>query len=292
MLYTKEEWLGLVESGLPPVDRYSERNRAITSRYARWYLDHQNVFKWAGMASFASRQVGVAIVVAEMLQAPQRSGNANLLAALHRFGAERLLLHDFEEIRKGNNNIFRDIAWAHAAFIHGGFPEVEANAEGSDRGLMLDGFDAIARGMARLTDDPGDPEGLRLVWEGNIALLRHEQLHILQPVFDLLSPGGRVLASFGSELDFSCTFPADRRCIASFPSHYGYVETLAGWKSIADADHRWQWVAANVIPAWMEADRGVASCRPRMEHVLAMSAGDPGFLHHVSAFTGRLLRVP
>lgn len=292
MLRTKEEWLLSVEMALPPKERYADRNLAITARYAQWYLDHPGMFKWAGMAAFASRAAGNAIVLAEMMLAPERLGSWNPMVALHRFVAGQLMLSDLEEIRKGNNNIFRDIAWAHAAYVEGGFSEIEGCASGPDRDLLLDGFRLIDRGLELTRRHADDEEARRLVWEGNISLLRHEQLTVLQPVFDQLSVGGRILASFGSELDFSGSSPADPRCVASFSSYYGYLETLAGWKSVADPVNRWQWVEQCVIPAWKEADRTISEGSARRGQLLGMATGETGMLHQASILTGALLPAP
>jgi hypothetical protein len=256
MLQTREEWQRIAESVLPPEERYSDRNRMITARYAGWYLENPGILKWAGMAAFASRQVGLAILAAELMMAPERqSDDGNLLLALHRFGADRLMLADFEEIRTGNNNIYRDIAWAHAAYVGGGMAELEACAAKREDDLLVEGFGMIDRGRQLLRRDANDREAERLIWEGNIFLLRHEQVDVLQPVFDRLSSGGRVLASFGSELDFSGSPIPDSRYRASFSSLHGYFETLAGAKSVANPADRWQWVEQCVIPSWKAADR-------------------------------------
>jgi hypothetical protein len=256
MLQTREEWRRTAESVLPPEERYSDRNRMITARYAGWYLENPGILKWAGMAAFASRQVGLAILAAELMMAPERqSGDDNPLLALHRFGADRLMLADFEEIRTGNNNIYRDIAWAHAAYVGGGMAELEACAAEREDDLLVEGFGMIDRGRELLRRNQNDREAERLIWEGNIFLLRHEQVDVLQPVFDRLSPGGRVLASFGSELDFSGSPIPDSRYRASFSSFQGYVETFAGAKSVANPTDRWQWVEQCVIPSWKAADR-------------------------------------
>ncbi|NTW52921.1 MAG: hypothetical protein HGB22_10085, partial [Chlorobiaceae bacterium] len=150
-------------------------------------------------------------------------------------------------------------------------------------------FSLIDRGMELLNRNVDDKVGAGLVWEGNIALLRHEQTAVLLPVFDMLTPGGRIVASFGSDLDFSCDLPADPKYQVSFSSHYGYLETLAGLKSIADPAHRWQWVEAKVVPAWMAADRDLREGTVGRGQLLSMVAGEPGLLHQISSFTGSLL---
>jgi hypothetical protein len=256
MLQSREEWQVTAESVLPPRERYSDRNRMITARYAGWYLENPGILKWAGMAAFASRQVGLAILAADLMMAPERqSGADNPLLALHRFGADRFMLADFEEIRNGNNNIYRDIAWAHAAYIGGGMAELEACAAEREDDLLVEGFGMIDRGRQLLRRNADDPEGERLIWEGNIFLLRHEQVDVLQPVFDRFSPGGRIIASFGSELDFSGSMLPGSPYHASFSSFHGYFETLAGVKSVTNPDDRWRWVDQCVIPSWKAADK-------------------------------------
>jgi hypothetical protein len=285
MLRTREEWQAAIKSGLPAENRFSERNRAITARYASWYLDHPDFFKWSGMAAYASRQVGIAIVSAEMMLAPERMGSANPFVWLHGVASGMFMVRDLVEIKSGNNRIFNDIAWAHAAYLEGGLDEVEGNAEGSDRGLLLEGFRMIDRGVKM----PGSDEASHLVWQGNMALLRHEQTVVLQPVFDSLSPGGKLLASFGSELDFSGGYPSDPRCVASFSAHCGYIETLAGMKSIACSADRWEWVESRVIPAWMESDRLMREEPARKRDLQSMASVEPGMLHRLSDLTARFL---
>jgi len=284
------DWRSVVESGLPPEERWSERNRAITERYARWYLDHPRMFKWAGMAAFASRQVGLAVLAAELLDVPGRRGDANPLAGMHRMAASLFMREDLDVIRSGNNAIFRDIAWAHAAYLAGGLEEVAGHVAGEEGRELLEGFSLIDRGVLLYASGTADEEAEKLIWEGNIMLLRHEQTAVLQPVFDRLSPGGRILASLGSELDFSGTVFSDSRCVASFTTHCGYLETLSGMKSVADPEVRWDWVASRVIPSWMEADRRIGLDESLRRELISMASGEPGVLHRVSGFLGGALQ--
>jgi len=272
MLRSRDEWQETAESVLPPEERYAERNRMITARYAGWYLENPGTLKWAGMAAFASRQVGLAIMAADLMTAPERDGADNPLLALHRFGADWLMRADFEQIRRGNNNIYRDIAWAHAAYVGGGMAELEACASEPEDTLLVQGFGMIDRGRALLRRDASDQEGERLIWEGNICLLRHEQVDVLQPIFDTLSAGGRITASFGSELDFSGAMFSDSRYRTSFSSFHGYVETLAGLKSVANQQERWKWVEQSVIPSWQAAERQMSTQCPTRSELQKMAA--------------------
>jgi len=130
----------------------------------------------------------------------------------------------------------------------------------------------IDQGRALLRRDARSQEGERLIWEGNICLLRHEQVDVLQPIFDTLSAGGRITASFGSELDFSGAMFSDSRYRTSFSSFHGYVETLAGLKSVANPDDRWQWVEQSVIPSWQAAERQMSTQCPTRNELQKMAA--------------------
>src|SRR5687768_74983 len=80
-------WQDVVDRQLPPKDQVLARNYRLTAQYAKWYQAHPELFKWAGMASFSSRQVGIAltpyqivvdaeeaVLVLENAIAPKRAG--------------------------------------------------------------------------------------------------------------------------------------------------------------------------------------------------------------------------
>jgi len=292
----REAWVAMLEEGLPGEVRAVARNLAITSVYAAWYLEKPELFKWAGMAAFASRQVGLALVLFEMMHAPsmevqrkrEGAGIGDLFGALlrtpvslasflHTFAADRLLFSDFDVIRRGNNGIYRDIAWAHAAYLHGGIDEVEAGCGREDGELMLGGFRLIDEGRRALAADPGSMEARFRIREGNILLLRHEQQHTLQPLFETVSPAGRIVVSFGSELDFSCGTEEGRSRKASFAGFAGFLETAAGLRSITVEKDRWAWIEQEVLPAWEAAEGSFCSGSAIERQLLGMAAqeGDP-----------------
>ncbi|HED30661.1 MAG TPA: hypothetical protein ENN50_03005 [Prosthecochloris aestuarii] len=277
MIRSKEQWQSMLEKKLPPEDAAVFRNRGITAHYAGLYLAHPELFKWAGMAAFASRQVGLALLAADMLSSPGRlvstgntgSSSSELISALDVVGGalrsilslplwaydsavRSLLLDDLEAIRKGNNAIYHDISWAHEAYLCGGIEEISSNT-GPGEELMLEGFGMIDEGRRCAGSDPD--RSSELVVQGNIRLLRHEQIMTLGPVFESISPQGRIVVSFGSELVFSGAVPRGVRDRASFVEFSGFFETLTGMKSVADQSHRWQWIEGQVLPVWREVDR-------------------------------------
>ena len=309
MIRSKDEWKREVESGLPPQERFVERNRAITSHYARLYLANRGLFKWAGMAAFASNQVGMALALSELMHMPRRTldgGEARNggdllqgvgdffgdvlrmaaflpLSALD-FAAKNMLLDDLEEVRAGNNNIYNDIAWAHAAYLEGGLAEVEANIGEAERQYMLSGFALIDEGAALLKSG-GDPRRAEtLVRKGNVGLLRHEQTTTLQPIFDAISSAGRVAVSFGSELNFGEAAPPGTLQRASFADHFGYPDVLSGKRSVTSSEDRWQWIEENVLPAWRAVDEGFAEWKGAAARFRAMAAGETNLLQQAAHF--------
>jgi hypothetical protein len=308
----KEEWIEQLESGLPPKERIVERNAAITAQYAAWYLQKPELFKWAGMAAFASRQVGVALAFSEMIHEPdqlviQEEGQDESFSfdpgrlfrsALNNFfsvpsfllsvGAQQLFLADLDEIRRGNNDIFSDIAWAHAAYLELGIGEIEKNCVGEKDEYMLTGFRMIDEGLRMLEQRGNQEEARRMIWDGNVLLLRHEQLNTLQPVFDAISQQGRIVISFGSELDFS---GAVENVKASFSSFSGYFETLSGVKSVTDRDHRWQWIEKDVLPAWERVDCTYSEGSGLKKQLEAFAAGELTMMHQVKQYAANLFHI-
>jgi hypothetical protein len=272
MSRTKQEWSELLESELPTKEKMVERNRAITAHYAAWYLKKPELFKWSGMAAFASRQVGLALAVAELMHAPDKftggssqtessasfdlgqlfqQGVNTLLfipSFMHSMAAQQLLLADLDQLQRGNNNIFADIGWAHALYLEGGFKEFEKNCGEQEQEYMYEGFRLIDEGAQLLERGVEEERARRIIWEGNVLLLRHEQINTLQPIFDAISSQGRIVISFGSELDFS------GGAKASFSTYSGYFETLAGLKSVTESRYRWAWIENDVLPAWKRVE--------------------------------------
>ena len=311
----REEWIEQLEAGLPAKERIVDRNTAITAQYAAWYLQKPELFKWAGMAAFASRQVGIALAFSELMHAPDqmviqderpdegfsfdpgrllRSAVSNLFSVpsfMHSIAARQLFLADLDEIRRGNNNIYSDIAWAHAAYLESGIGEIENNCRGEEDEFMLQGFRMIDEGAIMLEKGGNNEEARRVIWAGNVLLLRQEQLNTLQPVFDAISQQGRIVVSFGSELDFSGAVEHSQHAKASFSAYSGYFETLTGIKSVTDAQHRWQWIENDVLPAWERVDCTFCEGSPLKKQLESFAIGEAALSHHVAQYAANLFRI-
>jgi len=293
-----------------------ESNLAITAKYAAWYLQKPELFKWSGMASFASRQVGLALAFSELLHAPAEISThpsepqkgfsldpgwlfrsalnaiVSVPSFLHSLAARQLFLSDLDEIRRGNNAIFFDIGWAHALYLESGLEEIEKNCGEQEEEYMLQGFRLIDEGSRILAQGSHQEEAREKIWEGNILLLRHEQITTLQPIFDAITPQGRILVSFGSELDFSGGAGDAQQAKASFSTFSGYFETLAGLRTITDVRHRWNWIEKEVLPAWKRVEASYGADSLLHQQLESFAARKPALIHQVTQFASKLYSIP
>lgn len=298
---TREAWQAQLEQRLPPKAAAIDRNRAISAFYARWYLQEPWLFKWAGMAAFASDQVGVGLALADALQSPHDllaaqgppAAEAGLLdlgralyadalgmlmalpLSLHDTSTRLLLLDDLALLKQGNDAIFADIGWAHAAYAAGGLSEVEANVC-PDEGYLLNGFRMIDEGAHRLASDGDDRGALTLITDGNVALLRHEQMNTLPTFFERMSSQGRTIASIGAWLDFEGA--ASQRSLPWFSRHFGPWAVLSGARSVTRAADRWEWIEHDLLPKWAEVDRGYREGCLMHRRLVALEAQEPTML--------------
>lgn len=304
---TKDEWRNILEAKLPPKARYIARNRAITAYYAQWYLQKPHLLKWAGMASFASHQVGIGLAVAEMLAAPNTMittvrlpKQSNLLdlgariyglafnlvfsipVALHNAATRELMLNDLDLIKYGNDAIFDDIGWAHLAYIEDGITAIEANVSESERECMLRGFQMIDAGAKKLDDPAERAAGQELIRTGNILLLKHEQMNILPSVFGSLTSNGKVGVSLGSVLDFGENGSNGRLSIASFNNYFGSFAILSGQRCLTKFEDRWEWLEHDLLPLWDELEAAYVENCPLHRRLVAMANQEPTTLQQVT----------
>ncbi len=291
---TQAEWRSAIERHLPPPEHFCDRNRAITAAYAAWFLQEPWLFKWAGMAAFASDQVGIALATAEMLMAPHQAlwedgvpppntalldllrdlyGRSVSLAlfvpiALHE-GATAQLLEDLRVIKQANDAIFHDTGWAHLAYIHGGLAALESCLTSSDERPLLEAFRMLDEGAHRLCDPPTAAEGCALIDQAAVAMLRHEQMTILPPYMERLSDPGRRLASLGTWLDFEGVPGMVGQ--PSFSGYFGPLAVLLGTRSIANTTDRWTWIEHDLLPRWFALSAAYRAGCPLDRRLVALA---------------------
>lgn len=232
------------------------RNFEISARYAWLYSLQPACFKWAAMAAVASHHVRLALFPLRLYT--DRTGYVDLTRSL---GRRRLLMEDVNRIRETNNAIFDDIFWVHLAYAlaEDGIGHLRIVLRIEQRyAPVLAGFEAIDEGRRALERHaaPADTRQMaeELIWQGNVALLEHEQRALVQPNFDRLSCAFARLVSIGSATSFEVR--GLRHEMGYFTSFYGYSLTRGvpnawrarAWPRITRYDDRWTWLVSSVVP--------------------------------------------
>lgn len=216
-----------------------ELNPAITKAYADLYKSDPATFKWAGMAAFASCEVGKAI---EQAKDAQSSGLKLLGSTISGVDVQKLE----KMLKAGNEAVYDDIAWQHLAYQMCGLAEIQkAYDDGQITDDVLQAWRKIDEGKSDCqTDFAATPQS---IWEGNEMLLKYEQREILQKqVYDkdpaLWKNASTPPASIYQGID--SPIPGDP---TSFQSNHPDM-------SIGDFDNRWDWIENSMLPAWQKLD--------------------------------------
>jgi hypothetical protein len=148
----------------PAGDDHRERNHIITGAYADLY--HRNKsFAWAGLAAYASKQVGCAMDHAQKVKRESYNPLAKDMAE-----------YTNEMLGKGNKELFLDIYPMHRFYEEQGFDRMKECAAERPGGPLpsaaLDGFAALDK-----YDKTSDPKYLK---EHIRAIAFHEQVTVLQ----------------------------------------------------------------------------------------------------------------
>ena len=233
-------------------------------------------FKWAAMAAIASHHVRLALFPLRL--DADRTGYVDIP---HSLGRPKLLLTgDVNTIRATNNAIFSDLFWVHLAYVaaEDGIERLRALLHAEQHyAPVLAGFEAIDQGRRVLQDETAPAQARQragdLIWEGNAALLEHEQCALVQPSFDRLSYSSAWLVAIGSATSFEAH--GARQEIADFTSFYLYSLTRGlphalharKWPRITRFDDRWRWLATSVLPRFRRFDAGTHSVDASLRHI-------------------------
>lgn len=202
-----------------------ERNRLISAEYAALYLSDPSVYKWAGMAAFASDLVGIGIQFGEFLK--YYPDYANVVQQTEEF------------LAAGNAAVFNDIYWQHEAYRVGGLEEMK----------RLRATEQIVQDQIEAWEliDKGNKNGdANMIWLGNKKLLRYEQFITLQPIYEKFSDLSKLISPF---------------MISPIPGNLDPFQVAVPLGNIGDKNDRWNWIAGSMLPSWntlSDKDRGKA----------------------------------
>lgn len=246
---------------MPERADFIARNRAITARYASWYLAEPRL-KWAAMAALTSSGMGELFALFRDGSAPGLPRRAMTLF----FGGT------FELLRETNFAVFDDIGWAHHAFIESGgdWRAVAEELDGRESHRdVVRGFEAIASAA----EEDGEAAS-RAVWEGARLILRHEQVLTVQPRFERMNALPRAYFTVSAVTPYACLSARPVRASRFIAFALGQLAKARRAPSLPDVtklEQRWPWVERECLAIFREVEsRGDPQMRAYME---ALAAG-------------------
>jgi Protein of unknown function (DUF2515) len=291
---TVEGWQQLVIGRLPPADQVLARNFALTAQYARWYKAYPRLFKWAGMASFSSHRVGIALAPYEFevdVEKALNLENADIAAPapivplitdvqdVHGreipLSSKSEILPGLNLLRQTNNAVFKDIGWAHEAYTVGGIAAVE-DAIGSDTRYtnLRDGFRLIHHGRSG-AETGQSAAAEQAVWDGNMLLLKHEQYEVIQPWLDQVTVLFDDFLSAATLMTYFVNpFQIHPFKMTAFPLamlFFGLPGLLSkrSLPKFTNFEQRWFWITRRVVPIFRRLDGADAEINAGIEEIIA-----------------------
>ncbi len=239
-LVQKQAWQRHQDIRLPDEDKPIERNATITRLYAQFYCDRPDLFKWAGMATFASQRVGFFLFEGDFDDP------------------------DVRLMRETNNKVFDDIGWAHLAYQRNGLAEIKVILGAQpDYNLIYRGFQLIDQGRQEKNE--------QLIWQGNILLLRYEQSQTVQNSFNQFSRDFKLSLgsmSWATILEFDGDhFRSDVKNQASFEAFIAASHVPLDFTRFED---RWAWVVSDALPKY----RAVEASPEMLKKITRLAKGE------------------
>ena len=240
---------------LPPEENVLQRNRAITTYYAKLYQDQPSLFKWAGMAAFASFHIG------EKLQLFRWQENEVKEFSIQLILESKSLDDDIQIIRFINNQIFEAIGWVHLAFSKMDFDSFkEVLLKRDKHHLIVNAFEKLNEARERLKQNQNDHSIEALIWEANTDILWHEQSRVVQPLFDklsdLFSGAMSIFASFDYEVNNKETNWKTKSSFITFMLIRGLGVMRKNWfiPDVTNLNHRWYWIKKALLKKWQKIE--------------------------------------
>ena len=200
--------------------------------YANLY-NQKSELKWAAMAKLAGGEVFRGLGELEkqiklnelaMKHAGGDFGSVALLSVVNSKTGDIL-----EKLIGMQKDIFLDLTWQHQAYLETGLPALEA---ANRRGELSNELLAAWRGISS-----GNTESIN---SGNYALLKREQLEILQKQYDIIK-NYRDFDKIPKEMS--------ERTLSPIPGGKSFNDVVSGGDITIFAD-RWKWITTDMIPTF------------------------------------------
>ena len=236
---------------LPSEDQVIKRNRTITTYYAQLYQHEPRIYKWAGMAAFASFHIGEKMKIWNW----ENSG----IKPLHYICQKesQTLEDDFQIIRIINNKIFLEIGWAHLAFSQMEFQAFKTLLHKKNKHqIIINAFEKLNTAREKIQKNEYSESINDLIWEANTEILWHEQSEVVQPLFNKLSNLFSRAMTFFATFDYTINHHQTRRIVRSrfifFMFFNGFSLFKENWllPEVTNLQHRWFWIYHDLLKKW------------------------------------------
>ncbi|MEM9481506.1 MAG: hypothetical protein AAGA58_17790 [Verrucomicrobiota bacterium] len=233
---TVAEWKALTENLLTEQPCVFHRNLEISALYAGIYLRKPEWFKWAGMAALASFHVRDGL----NLLATVTDSTGRLLADADGQKWAGIPLRDIDVLRRTNNAIFEDIAWAHLCVLLRGEDGLQRAVSGdAELAPLVEAFSAMGSD----------------VWTANLRLLRHEQENMVQPRFAAMSRSFSHILSVGATMLYKDKGLCERKMNGVFYAFMFMRKPRDLFRSrsfpnMTNLEHRWAWISEGIVPGY------------------------------------------
>lgn len=241
---------------LPPEEDVIRRNRTITTYYAQLYKSDPKLYKWAGMAAFASFHIGEKLKLWNWKQTGIKSFSDTCQSK------NRSIRDDAQIIRVINNRIFSEIGSIHLAFSQLDYKTFESQLKQSKKHeIIIKAFDKLNTARQKINAGLNNEFIEKLVWEANVDILWHEQLLVVQPMFNKLTNTFASAMSFFASFDYRVNHKKTNWKLASrfiwFMLRNGLylIKKSRCFPRVTNFEHRWYWITEDLLKKWQNAEK-------------------------------------
>lgn len=269
------------EALLPEQTKVIARNRAVTGTYASLYLKRRDLFKWAGMAAFASHRVGISLIPFGIDQWVE--DKPRFIVPEEHKGRAASINDDLNLLRVTNNRVYGSIAWAHIAFDElddDGEAVLDLCAGDPQWKLLRSGWERIGYASRRLKQGEPYSSVAGLIWRGNEDLLRFEQEVTVQAGFDSMDRAFTTFMTWAMSMEFDGdNYDVELDTFSYFPlymwtSAFAVLLRTRSLPRVDRFDHRWTWVEGRLLPLWKHVDGRDRELPRKLERLCALAAND------------------
>jgi len=260
-------YTSLYKFNLPPEENVIRRNRTITTYYAKLYRSDPKLYKWAGMAAFASFHIGEKLKLWNW----EKKGIKSFSNTCQK--KNRSIEDDIQIIRILNNRIFLEIGTLHLAFSQLDYQVFKKQLiQLKKHKIIIEAFNKLHIAKTETNFQVSE----KYIWDANIKILYHEQSFVVQPMFNKLTTTFASAMSFVASFDYNVNhkktnWKFSSRFILfmltkgfSVTKKYGYIPAVTNFKQ------RWFWITEDLLNKWQDIEKNTSSVNKEIDYLSSL----------------------